>query len=54
MGWIGVLRFIMGRGGYSHKDKKIILTVVDVRQAVLLQRFIDEVDPQAFLMVTKE
>ena len=34
-------------------DKKIILTVVDVRQAVLLQRFIDEVDPQAFLMVTK-
>ena len=33
MGWIGVLRFIMGR--------------------VLLQRFIDEVDPQAFLMVTK-
>ena len=37
----------------EHKDKKIILTVVDVRQAVLLQRFIDEVDPQAFLMVTK-
>ena len=29
------------------------MTVVDVRQAVLLQRFIDEVDPQAFLMVTK-
>lgn len=47
MGWIGVLRFIM-EGVYSHKDKKIILTVVDVRQAVLLQRFIDEVDPQAF------
>ena len=37
-----------GEGVYSHKDKKIILTVVDVRQAVLLQRFIDEVDPQAF------
>ena len=42
-----------GEGVYTHKDKKIILTVVDVRQAVLLQRFIDEVDPQAFLMVTK-
>ena len=41
-----------GEGVYSHKDKKIILTVVDVRQAVP-QRFIDEVDPQAFLMVTK-
>lgn len=37
-----------GEGVYSHKDKKIILTVVDVRQAVLLQRFIDDVDPQAF------
>ena len=42
-----------GEGVYTHKDKKIILTVVDVKQAVLLQRFIDEVDPQAFLMVTK-
>ena len=42
-----------GEGVYSHKDKKIILTVVDVGQAVLLQRFIDEVDPHAFLMVTK-
>ena len=45
-----MLRFIMGRG-FIHI--RIILTVVDVRQAVLLQRFIDEVDPQAFLMVTK-
>ena len=42
-----------GEGVYTHKDKKIILTVVDVKQAVLLQRFIDEVDPKAFLMVTK-
>ena len=42
-----------GEGVYTNKDKKIILTVVDVKQAVLLQRFIDEVDPQAFLMVTK-
>ena len=42
-----------GEGVYTHKDKKIILTVVDVGQAVLLQRFIDEVDPHAFLMVTK-
>ena len=33
-----------GEGVYSHKDKKIILTVVDVRQAVLLQRFIDDVE----------
>ena len=42
-----------GEGVYTHRDKKIILTVVDVKQAVLLQRFIDKVDPKAFLMVTK-
>lgn len=42
-----------GEGVYTHRDKKIILTVVDVKQAVFLQRFIEEVDPKAFLMVTK-
>ena len=42
-----------GEGVYTHRDKKIILTGVDVKQAVFLQRFIEEVDPKAFLMVTK-
>ena len=42
-----------GEGVYTHRDKKIILTVVDVKQVVFLQRFIEEVDPKAFLMVTK-
>lgn len=42
-----------GEGLYSHKDRKIILTVVDVKQAVILQRYIYKVDPHAFLMITK-
>ena len=40
-------------GAYSHKDRTVILTVVDVRQAILLQRFISRTDPTAFTAITK-
>ena len=40
-------------GAYTHKDKQIILTAMDPRQAVLLERFIKKVEPDAFYMVTK-
>lgn len=40
-------------GAYTHKDKQIILTAMDPRQAVLLERFIKKVEPEAFYMVTK-
>ena len=40
-------------GPYSHKDRTVILTVVDVRQAILLQRFISRTEPTAFTAVTK-
>ena len=38
---------------YTHKDRVVILTVMDPKQAVLLERHIQAVDPEAFLMVTK-
>lgn len=41
------------QGAYSHKDRVIILTVVDVRQAIYLERFIKKTEPTAFVMVTK-
>lgn len=41
------------QGAYSHKDRVIILTVVDVRQAIYLERFIKKTEPMAFVMVTK-
>lgn len=41
------------QGAYSHKDRVIILTVVDVRQAIYLERFIKKTEPSAFVMVTK-
>lgn len=40
-------------GAYTHKGKVVILTVMDPKQAVLLERFIQSVEPDAFLMVTK-
>ena len=40
-------------GAYSHKDRVIILTVVDVKQAIYLERFIKKNEPSAFIMVTK-
>ena len=41
------------QGAYSHKDRVIILTVVDVKQAIYLERFIKKTEPSAFVMVTK-
>lgn len=40
-------------GAYTHKDKVVILTVIDPKQAVLLERHIQSVEPDAFLLVTK-
>jgi len=40
-------------GAYTHKGRVVILTVMDPKQAVLLERHIQAVEPDAFLMVTK-
>ncbi len=40
-------------GAYTHKGKVVILTVMGPKQAVLLERYIQSVEPDAFLMVTK-
>ena len=40
-------------GAYTHKDKVVILTVIDPKQAVLLERHIQSLEPEAFLLVTK-
>lgn len=39
-------------GAYSHKEKTVILTVVNRRQAVKLRNFVREKDAQAFMMIT--
>jgi uncharacterized membrane-anchored protein YitT (DUF2179 family) len=43
--------FIPGKGMYNGSDKTIIFTVVNRREMALLQEFIHEIDPKAFLTV---
>jgi uncharacterized membrane-anchored protein YitT (DUF2179 family) len=43
--------YIPGKGMYNGTDKTIIFTVVNRREMALLQEFIHEIDPRAFLTV---
>ena len=40
------------RGAFSHQPKSVIIAVVSRPQAIRLQRYIREADPEAFLMIT--
>lgn len=42
-----------GQGAYSHEDETIVLSALDRKQAVQLQRFIHMTEPTAFIMITK-
>jgi len=44
--------YIKGEGMYNEVDKKIIMTVVNRREVVLLKDYIRQVDPDAFVMVS--
>lgn len=39
-------------GAYSHTEKSIVLVVLKRSQAVLLRRYIKEIEPTAFMMIT--
>ncbi len=41
-----------GEGAYTHEDKTVILTVVTRSQAVRLRRFVKEIDPYCFILIT--
>ncbi len=44
--------YIDGKGMYNMADRRIIFTVVSRRELAILEEFIHEVDPKAFLTVT--
>jgi len=44
--------FIDGKGMFNNADKRIIFTVVSRRELALLEEYIHEIDPKAFLTVT--
>ena len=43
--------FLTGEGMYNGSDKKVIFTVVNRRELAILEEFIQETDPKAFLTV---
>ena len=48
--------YLQGEGMYNGAEKKIIYTIVDRKELILLQRYVHEIDPKAFITVmeTKE
>jgi uncharacterized membrane-anchored protein YitT (DUF2179 family) len=44
--------FIDGKGMYNYADKRIIFTVVSRRELAILEEYIHEIDPKAFLTIT--
>ena len=43
--------YLNGEGTYSHKEKKVIFTVVKKQQVAELKRLVMEIDPNAFVVV---
>ncbi|MCD4679146.1 MAG: YitT family protein [Bacteroidales bacterium] len=43
--------YIQGKGMYDNSDKPVIFTVVNRRELAILESFINEIDPDAFLTV---
>lgn len=43
--------FINAQGMYSEQDKRMIFTVVNRREMVLLQEYVHEIDPSAFITI---
>lgn len=40
------------QGAFSHKNKKIILTVMSRAQAIQLRKFVKQAEPEAFMLIT--
>lgn len=40
------------RGAYTNEERYLILTIMSRREAVLLQKYVKEEDPQAFITIT--
>lgn len=43
---------LSGEGAFSHKNKKVIITVLNRGQAIKLRSFIKQVDPAAFIIIS--
>ncbi len=41
-----------GEGAYTHENRTVLLTVVNRTQAVHLRRFVKDIDPRSFILIT--
>lgn len=42
---------LKGEGAYTHEGRTVLMTVMNRHEAILLQRFVRQVDPQAFVLI---
>lgn len=42
---------LKGEGAYTHQGRTVMLTVVNRREAIMLRRYVKQVDPTAFLLI---
>ena len=47
------MTLLHGEGGYTHAPAEIVLSVISSRELVKLQRLVQEIDPQCFMIVSK-
>ena len=40
-----------GEGAYTHADRTVLLTVMNRREAIVLRKYVKQVDPGAFLLI---
>lgn len=40
-----------GEGAYTHEGRTVLLTVMNRREAIMLRRYVKQVDPSAFLLI---
>jgi len=45
--------YLNGEGMFNREEKKIIYTVVDRKELILLQRYVHEIDPKAYMTVVE-
>lgn len=43
--------YLLGKGMYSDKEKHVIYTVISRREVTILERYIQEIDPDAFIAI---
>ena len=42
---------LKGEGAYTHEGRTVLLTVMNRREAIMLRKYVKQVDPSAFLLI---